>query len=94
VVARLRSVNVQRRADPPPPNADADAPLPRRGHIKSFYMGMAATSWNATRSSAIPSDLKGSEPHTHNALDDAIEQAGMFERMLLASRSRQTDQRP
>lgn len=49
--------------------------------IKSYYMGMSGCSWDDTRSSRIASDLKGSAPHTHNALDDAIEQAEMFRRM-------------
>jgi len=49
--------------------------------IKSFYMGMSGCTWNQARSSRIPSKLKGSSPHTHNALDDAIEQGKMFRRM-------------
>jgi ribonuclease T len=53
--------------------------------IKSYYMGMSGCSWEDTRSSHIPDKFKGSSPHTHNALDDAKEQAEMFERMLKAS---------
>lgn len=49
--------------------------------IKSYYMGMNGCTWDATRSSHISSDLKGPVRHTHNALDDAIEQAEMFRRM-------------
>ncbi len=49
--------------------------------IKSFYMGMSGCSWDDTRSSRIPSRFKGRSPHTHNALDDAKEQAEMFELM-------------
>jgi DNA polymerase III epsilon subunit-like protein len=49
--------------------------------IKSFYMGMSGCTWNQARSSRIPSELKGSSPHSHNALDDAIEQGEMFRRM-------------
>jgi DNA polymerase III epsilon subunit-like protein len=49
--------------------------------IKSFYMGMSGCVWDDTRSSKIPSKFKGKSRHTHNALDDAIEQAGMFQRM-------------
>ncbi len=49
--------------------------------IKSYYMGMSGCTWDDTRSSRISSDFKGSAPHTHNALDDAIEQAVMFRRM-------------
>ncbi len=49
--------------------------------IKSYYMGLSDRSWEDTRSSRIPAKFKGSSPHTHNALDDAIEQAEMFELM-------------
>jgi len=49
--------------------------------IKSFYMGLTGCSWKETRSSRIPDKFKGPTAHTHNALDDAIEQAEMFERM-------------
>jgi ribonuclease T len=50
--------------------------------IKSFYMGMTGCAWEDTRSSRIRSELKGPSRHTHNALDDAIEQAEMFQRMM------------
>lgn len=49
--------------------------------IKSYYMGMTGCAWEDTRSSRIGSELKGPSPHTHNALDDAVEQAEMFKRM-------------
>jgi DNA polymerase III epsilon subunit-like protein len=49
--------------------------------IKSYYMGLTGRSWEDSRSSRIPSELKGSSRHTHNALDDAIEQGEMFRRM-------------
>lgn len=49
--------------------------------IKSFYMGLSGCAWDDTKSSKIPSKFKGKSLHTHNALDDAIEQAGMFQRM-------------
>jgi hypothetical protein len=39
-----------------------------------------------TRSSRISQEFKGQKGHTHNALDDAIEQAQMFERMLTVAR--------
>jgi ribonuclease T len=51
--------------------------------IKSYYMGMTGCAWEDTRSSRIRSELKGPSPHTHNALDDAIEQAEMFRRMMI-----------
>ena len=49
--------------------------------IKSYYMGMTGCVWEDTRSSRIGSNLKGRSLHTHNALDDAVEQAEMFKRM-------------
>jgi hypothetical protein len=50
-------------------------------YIKSYYMGISGSTWDDARSSRIPSELKGSTRHTHNALDDAIEQGEMFRRM-------------
>ena len=49
--------------------------------IKSYYMGMTRCTWADTRSSRIPAQFKGISLHTHHALNDAIEQAEMFERM-------------
>jgi len=55
--------------------------------IKSYYMGLTGSSWEDTRSSRILPEFKpGSLQHTHNALDDAIEQAEMFRRMMARSR--------
>jgi DNA polymerase III epsilon subunit-like protein len=54
--------------------------------IKSYYMGMTGCAWEDTRSSRIASEFKDkSQLHTHNALDDAIEQAGLFQRMRTKS---------
>ena len=50
--------------------------------IKSYYMGMTGCAWEDTRSSRVRSEFKGPSAHTHNALDDAIEQAEMFRRMI------------
>ena len=49
--------------------------------IKSFYMGMSGCAWEQTRSSRLPTKYRGEMQHTHNALSDAVEQAGIFERM-------------
>jgi DNA polymerase III epsilon subunit-like protein len=49
--------------------------------IKSFYMGMSGCAWDETRSSRLPVKYRGEGAHTHNALSDAIEQAGIFERI-------------
>lgn len=50
--------------------------------IKAYYMGMTNCLWAQTKSSKIPAQFKGVIAHTHNALDDALEQSEMFELML------------
>ena len=50
--------------------------------IKAYYMGMMKCSWGETRSSRLDSRFHLFEAHTHNALDDAIEQAGIFQKMM------------
>ena len=54
--------------------------------LKSFYMGAYGSSWAETGKRHIarnqPQLLEGVGPHTHNALDDAREQAELFRRML------------
>jgi DNA polymerase III epsilon subunit-like protein len=50
--------------------------------IKSYYMGLSGGTWEDTRSSRIAAEFKdSSRRHTHNALDDALEQAELFRRM-------------
>jgi DNA polymerase III epsilon subunit-like protein len=49
--------------------------------IKAYYMGMKKCTWGETAKRRIDQKFKSSKPHTHNALDDAIEQAEMFEKM-------------
>jgi len=57
--------------------------------IKSYYMGLSGVTWEDTRSSRIPKEYKdSSRRHTHNALDDAIEQAEIFRRMRQEVESR------
>ncbi|MDE1819912.1 MAG: 3'-5' exonuclease [Euryarchaeota archaeon] len=50
--------------------------------MKSFWMGAGGTDWRGTRKGNLPSHLRSGRKHTHNALDDAIEQAELFRRML------------
>ena len=54
--------------------------------IKSYYMGLVGCDWDKTRSSQIHPKFKATTKHSHNALNDAIEQANMFERMHQAYR--------
>jgi hypothetical protein len=54
--------------------------------IKSYYMGLSGCTWGDTRSSRIPAEFKGSSlRHTHDALDDAIEQAELCQRIRAKS---------
>jgi len=46
--------------------------------IKAYYAGFAGSSWEDTKSSHIPDRFKAIHEHTHDALDDAIEQALVF----------------
>jgi DNA polymerase III epsilon subunit-like protein len=55
--------------------------------MKSYYMGLSGSSWASSRSGELPDAYSGRGRHTHNALDDAREQASMFARMLAAPRS-------
>ena len=50
--------------------------------IKAYYAGMANVSWRETSLKRIPDRFRPSQQHTHNALDDAIEQAEVFQKML------------
>ena len=54
--------------------------------MKSYYMARFGTRWGDTIKRKIaeqrPELLAGLGPHTHNALDDAKEQAELFRRML------------
>lgn len=50
--------------------------------IKAYYMGlMRKKSWADTAKRNIPKVFMSSLPHTHNALDDAKEQADMFKKL-------------
>lgn len=51
--------------------------------IKSYYMGAYHTTWSETSMSRLPNWLDNPDtPHTHNALDDAVQQADIFSRLL------------
>lgn len=46
--------------------------------LKTAYAVKAGIPVNRAGRSHVPSALRGSQPHTHHALDDAIEQAELF----------------
>lgn len=53
--------------------------------IKSYFMGMTGCTWYETGKRSIPPQFHSGRRHTHNAEDDAVEQAEIFEKMLRAS---------
>jgi ribonuclease T len=57
--------------------------------IKSYFAGLTGVDWGGTRSSKIPGRYKPISRHTHDPLEDAIEQAAMFERMRAEPRLQQ-----
>lgn len=60
--------------------------------MKSYFMGWRNTDWRGTAKSRMPERLKSSKKHTHNALDDALEQAEMWQ-LWLAERNQTWDRK-
>lgn len=50
--------------------------------IKAYYMGKFGTSWSDTAKRRMDTRFLSDKKHTHNALDDAIEQAEIFRKIL------------
>jgi hypothetical protein len=50
--------------------------------IKTYAMALMGTEYRATAKRAMPRNWLGSNPHTHVALDDAVEQGALFCAML------------
>jgi len=50
--------------------------------IKAYYMGMRDELWYKTGKRVMKKELDIQAPHTHNALQDAIEQSIIFEKLL------------
>jgi len=55
--------------------------------IKSFAMAVLKTNYRDTNKKIMPKEWFDPSPHTHKALDDAIEQGALFCNILAASRS-------
>lgn len=55
--------------------------------IKAYFMGMRRCNWGDTVKRKIKAAFPVSREHTHNALDDAVEQAELFEKMLAESKT-------
>lgn len=50
--------------------------------IKAYFMGLEGCLWQETTKTRISKFFTPRQAHTHHALDDAIEQAEIFEKML------------
>jgi Exonuclease len=50
--------------------------------IRTQYQALAGTVFDRSGKAAMPGFLQPSSPHTHNALDDAIEQGELFANLL------------
>ena len=46
--------------------------------IRSFFLGTAGTVFDEARKDLMPEFLHAAAPHTHDALDDAVEQGQLF----------------
>lgn len=51
--------------------------------IKAYFMGIKKTVWGGTTKKQVRAQFPSKHAHTHNALDDAIEQAEIFGKMLM-----------
>lgn len=51
--------------------------------IKALYMGSTRCHWSETSMARLPDGLKPAEGLTHNALDDARDQASIFQNVLI-----------
>lgn len=56
--------------------------------MKSYYAGLMGVEWGETTKRYVAQKFPSKQAHTHNALDDAKEQAEMFAGMLKLARSR------
>jgi len=50
--------------------------------IRTLYQAVAGTVFDRSGKSAMPAFLRPASPHTHNALDDAIEQGELFANLM------------
>ena len=50
--------------------------------IKAYFMGKHKARWGETIKKKIRSIYPANTPHTHNALDDATEQAEIFSKLV------------
>lgn len=50
--------------------------------IKAYFMGMRKVAWRETTKKHVRKFFPSTQKHTHNAFEDAIEQAEIFKKML------------
>jgi hypothetical protein len=64
--------------------ADAGSPFSFSRHLdmKTIYATKARTTVTRSTKRRMPVSLRPGHPHTHNALDDAIEQAELFQKLF------------
>lgn len=63
-----------------------ESPFAHRGlDIRSYAMGMLGSSFRGAAKEHLPPEWFDPAPHTHEALDDAIEQGALFINMLQAN---------
>jgi hypothetical protein len=64
--------------------ADAGSPFSYSRHLdmKTIYATKARTTVTRSTKRHMPVSLRSSRPHTHNALDDALEQAELFQKLF------------
>lgn len=59
--------------------------------IKSFYLGFAGGSWAGTSMSEVAPLYRGGQQLSHNALQDAKDQAELFRAMIADAQARRSD---
>lgn len=59
--------------------------------VKAYFMGMENVGWSGTKKRYVYEKFPTDYPHTHNALDDALEQADVFEKMLAENNIRRSN---
>ncbi|MDN3355108.1 exonuclease [Actinomadura sp. DC4] len=64
--------------------AERGSPFGHSRHVdmKTLYAAKAGTLISRSTKSQMPADLLSRRPHTHNALDDAVEQAELFQNLM------------
>lgn len=58
--------------------------------MRAYFMALSGNDWQKTRLEDMKKSFKAKRSHKHHALEDAIEQGELFERMLAARRDGRT----